>query len=66
MARAALLREVTEAFSFVPGFVSEMPDMVLEQWWGTAKNFLMVDTALPMKTKALIGLSASAAVRCRY
>jgi len=43
-----------------------MPDTVLEQWWATSSGFLMRDTALPVKTKALIGLSASAAARCRY
>lgn len=66
MTRQAVVQEVKAAFGIIPGFVEQMPDKVLEEWWDTAMNFLMVDTALPVKTKALMGLTAAAAVHCRY
>ena len=50
----------------MPGFMDGMGDMILEHTWSFLKDFLMVDTALSSKTKALIGIGAASTFRCDY
>ncbi len=66
MPKQDIHREVKDAFGMLPGFVEQMDDQELEQWWYAQKNFWSVDTALPVKTKALLGLASSATMRCHY
>ena len=66
MARQDVLRDLKATLGIIPGFVEQMPDKMLDEWWDTSKNFFMADTALPVKTKALLGVCAAAAVHCRY
>ena len=66
MARQDLLNEVEQNLGSVPGFIQQMSDISLEQWWTTTRDFWLTDTALPMKTKSFVGIGAAAAQRCRY
>ncbi len=66
MSRQEILSDIEATLGIVPGFMGGMSDMNLEHSWGFLKDFLMVDTALSDKTKALIGIGASATFRCDY
>ncbi|MDP6526784.1 MAG: hypothetical protein QGH15_21495 [Kiritimatiellia bacterium] len=66
MSRQDVLSDVEATLGIVPGFMDSMPDMTLEHFWAFLKDFVMVDSALSAKTKALIGIGASATFRCDY
>ena len=66
MPRQDILNDIQATLGIVPGWLGDMPDRALEDEWNTMKGFVLVDTALPVKTKALIGLGAAAALRCHY
>ena len=66
MLRQDVLSEIESTFGIVPVFMDGMPDMVLEHTWAFLKDFLMVDTALSAKNKALIGIGAASTFRCNY
>ncbi|MDP6073309.1 MAG: hypothetical protein QGG34_17455 [SAR202 cluster bacterium] len=66
MLRQDVLSDIEATLGIVPGFMDSMPDMILEHSWAFLKDFLMVDSALSAKTKALIGIGASSTFRCDY
>ena len=66
MSREDVLNAVRATLGIVPGWLEGMPDQALQDEWSALKGFVLVDTTLPVKTKALIGLGAAAALRCRY
>ena len=59
------LASIEEAFGFIPRWLDEMPDEVLDQYW---KNHLWMcsDTALTLREKALIAFGAATAIHCNY
>jgi AhpD family alkylhydroperoxidase len=63
--RQEILGEIEEAFGFVPGWLSGMPDAVLEQYW-TNHVWVCSDSALSGREKALIAFGAAAAIHCGY
>ena len=65
MARQQLLEQVEQDFGLVPGFMAEMPDPVLEQYW-TTLNWVLSDTALSARDKALVAFGAATAIHCSY
>ena len=65
MARQEILGQVAEAFGSVPGWFSGMPDAVLEQYW-TTLGWVLSDTALSGRDKALVAFGAAAAIHCEY
>ncbi len=66
MSREEILNDIKATLGIVPGWLEGMPDQALHDEWSALKGFVLTDTALPVKTKALIGLSAAAALRCHY
>ncbi len=67
MSRQDTLDEIKTTLGIVPGFLEGMPDMALEQTWGSIKDFLMVDTAPPaLQDQVFVGLGAATALRCHY
>lgn len=66
MSRQDVLNDMRATLGIVPGWWEGLPDDALEMEWKTAKGFIMADTALPVKTKALAGLAAASAMRCAY
>jgi AhpD family alkylhydroperoxidase len=64
---AAARADVQKTLGFVPQFILRMPDAALPGAWDEMKSLqLNPSTALPGKTKELIGLAVSAQVPCRY
>lgn len=67
MAREDVERDIEEHLGLVPGWLQGLPDSIIENEWGTMRDFQLSDeTAIPPKHKELIGLAVSGATRCRY
>ena len=65
MARQQILEQAEQNFGLVPDFLREMPDAVLEQYWATL-NWVMSDTKLSARDKALVAFGAASAIHCGY
>ncbi len=65
MSRQEILSQVEQAFGSVFGFMKEMPDAVLEQYWATL-GWVLSDTKLSGRDKALVAFGAAAAIHCEY
>ena len=65
MERQEIFGQIEEAFGRIPGWFSEMPDAVLEQYWGSL-SWVLSDSALSGRDKALVAFGAAAAVHCEY
>lgn len=59
--------DIAATFGGVPSFISNVADAALPGLWKTAKELQFnPDTALDMKTKALISLGVAAQIPCSY
>jgi alkylhydroperoxidase/carboxymuconolactone decarboxylase family protein YurZ len=65
MARREILEQVEQNFGLVPDFMDDMPEPVLEQYWNTL-NWVMSDTKLTARDKALVAFGAATAIHCGY
>lgn len=65
MTRKEILADIEQAFGFVPDWLNDMPDAVLEQYW-TNHVWVCSDSALSGRDKALIAFGAAAAIHCGY
>jgi hypothetical protein len=65
MARKEILDQITQSFGFVPGLMAQMPDAVLEQYW-TTLSWVLADTKLTARDKALVAFGAASALHCGY
>ncbi len=65
MTRQEILSQAKSSFGSVPGFLSEMPDAILEQYWSTL-NWVMSDTKLSGRDKVLVAFGAASAIHCQY
>ena len=63
--RQQILDQFAQDFGLVPDFLSEMPDPVLEQYNNTL-NWVLSDTALSARDKALVAFGAATAIHCAY
>jgi AhpD family alkylhydroperoxidase len=60
-------QDIQETFGLVPEMFARVPDYLLPTEWASFKSLVLSDqTALPNKSKELIGLAVSGATRCRY
>ena len=66
MTRQEIIDQVTQAFGFVFGFMDEMPDAVLDQYWATLSWVLSDTTKLSPQEKALVAFGAASAAHCPY
>jgi len=63
----ATYKDVEKTLGFVPAFMHEFPEGEVAAVWNELKTVQMnPSTALPMKTKELIGLAVAAQIPCRY
>jgi AhpD family alkylhydroperoxidase len=62
----AIHKEIGDMFGQVPGWMRELPESALSGFWSTMREFELAETALPNKTKELIGLAVAGVTRCRY
>jgi AhpD family alkylhydroperoxidase len=66
-AAEAARSDIAKTLGFVPHFFQVMADAAVSGAWGEMKGLQMnPNTALPGKTKELIGLGVAAQVPCRY
>jgi alkylhydroperoxidase/carboxymuconolactone decarboxylase family protein YurZ len=65
MAEQETLEQVEQNFGLVPDFMADMPEAVLEQYW-TTLNWVMSDTKLSARDKALVAFGAATAIHCGY
>lgn len=65
MTRGKIAEEIAAQLGQVPGWMAAMPDQVLEQYWTTTK-WLLADTALSARDKALVAFGAASALHCEY
>jgi hypothetical protein len=63
--RQETLSQIEQAFGFVPDYMAEAPDPILEQWWSLL-TWTMSDSKLSARDKALVAFGASAATHCEY
>ncbi|MDA8387548.1 MAG: hypothetical protein M0Z58_02650 [Nitrospiraceae bacterium] len=65
MNKQEILKEVQEACGAAFDFMKEMPEAVLEQYW-TMMKWVLKDTRLSSRDKALVAFGAAAAIHCPY
>ncbi len=65
MERQKIFDEVKATFGSVPGYLDGMPDNILEQKWAALK-WVLSDTKLSARDKALISFGAATAIGCPY
>jgi hypothetical protein len=63
--RQEILDQFAQNFGLVPDVVSEMPDVVLEQYTNTL-YWVLSDTTLSARDKALVAFGAASAIHCPY
>jgi hypothetical protein len=65
MARQDILDQISQTLGAVPGWLAGMPDPQLEHQWGLI-SWVLSDTVLSARDKALVAFGAAAAVHCPY
>ena len=65
MTKQEIFDQITEAYGFVPGWLSAIPESQLEEKWGLA-SWMGIDTSLNSRDKWLAALGASSAIHCHY
>lgn len=65
MTREEIYAQVTAVLGGVPGWLSGAPDEVLAQFW-TTLSWLLTDTNLAARDKALVTFGAAAVLHCKY
>ncbi len=65
MSRQEIFGQITQAFGFVPDSFGQAPDAVLEQYWSLI-GWVLSDTKLLARDKALVAFGAAAAIHCEY
>jgi hypothetical protein len=65
MSRQEILDQMEQTFGSVPDFWGGAPDGVLEQIWSSV-SWVLGDTKLLARDKALIAFGAAAAIHCEY
>ncbi len=65
MTRQDVLDQIQQTLGSVPEWLSRMPDPQLENQWGMIA-WVLSDTALSARDKALVSFGAAAAVHCPY
>ena len=63
--RQEILDQFAQNFGLVPEYLSEMPDPVLDQYTNTL-YWVLSDTALSARDKALVAFGAASAIHCPY
>jgi alkylhydroperoxidase/carboxymuconolactone decarboxylase family protein YurZ len=63
--RQQILEQFAQNFGLVPDYLSEMPEPVLEQYTNTL-NWVLSDTTLSARDKALVAFGAASAIHCPY
>jgi len=65
MTRQESLNQITQMLGAVPDWLAGLPDPQLEHQWGLIA-WLLSDSALSARDKALVAFGAAEAVHCPY
>ncbi len=65
MARQEILDQIKQTLGLVPGWLDGLPDPQLEYEWGRVA-WLLNDSALSARDKALVSFGAATAIHCPY
>ena len=65
MTRQDILDHITQTLGLVPEWLSGLPDPQLEHEWGRIA-WLLSDSALSARDKALVSFGAATAIHCPY
>ena len=65
MNRQEILSQAKKNFGMEPDWMNEMPDTVLEQYWATL-SWVLADTKMTARDKALVAFGAASAIHCGY
>ena len=65
VARQQILDRFEQDFGLVPDWLAQMPDPILEQYSNTL-NWVLSDTKLSGRDKALVAFGAASATHCEY
>ena len=65
MQRQEILDQITKTLGGVPDWLASFPDPQLEHQWGVL-SWILSDSKLTSRDKALVSFGAAAAVQCRY
>jgi AhpD family alkylhydroperoxidase len=66
MASEQTVQEIEETLGQVPGFMQILAEPASDHSWGIFRDLLLGETELSPREKALIGVSAAAAMQCPY
>jgi len=66
MASDQTVKEIEETFGQVPGFMQIMAESASDHSWGIFRDLILAETELSPREKALVGVSAAAAIQCPY
>lgn len=66
MNRQDVMREVQEAFGFVPGFIQALPDNHVGPLWESMRKLQLEEGVIPAKYQQLIMLAVSTYAKCKY
>lgn len=66
MASEQTVQEIEETFGQVPGFMQIMAEPASDHSWGIFRDLILAETELSPREKALVGVSAAAAMQCPY
>ena len=66
MASQQTVQEMEEALGRVPEWMEPIAEPASDHSWGIFRDLLLGDTELSPREKALVGLSAAAAMQCPY
>jgi hypothetical protein len=65
MARQEVLQQIAQTLGAVPGWLEGLPDPQLEHQWGLIA-WLLSDSVLTAREKALVAFGAAATAHCPY
>ena len=65
MARSDIEKEITEVLGGVPGWLESYPDGQLEHAWSQLK-WVLGDSRLSAREKALVSFGAASAIQCQF
>ena len=65
MTRKEALSQIEQAFGSIPGWVSGMPDPMLELFWNLL-GWQLSDSKLSARDKVLVAFGAASAIHCEY
>lgn len=65
MTRQEIMNQIKQTMGFLPDWMNQMPDAILDQYWASL-SWMLTDTKLTARDKALVAFGAASAIHCPY